>query len=159
MAVVYSNPLNLFNLTVKASPVGADLVPIGDSAVTGVPLKQATITSILALATSGIPYTDQTSSPKTLVVNNGYSANLGTLLTFNMPATVAFGSIFVIKGFGAGGWLVQMNTGQVCNLGNLPTSSAGSLASTNRYDCVTIFCAVANTTFTATADQGNITVA
>lgn len=52
MTTIYSNPLNLFNLTAKASPVGADLVPIGDSAVTGLPLKQATITSILALAGS-----------------------------------------------------------------------------------------------------------
>ncbi len=109
--------------------------------------------------TGGIPYTDQTTTPVTLTVNSGYSANNAGLVTFNMPATVAFGSVFVIKGYGAGGWLVQMNTGQVCNLGSSPTSSAGSLASTNRYDAITIFCAVANTTFTATPDVGNITVA
>lgn len=109
--------------------------------------------------TAGIPYTDQTTTPVTLTANNGYSANNAGLLTFNMPATVAVGSIFVIKGYGAGGWLVQMNTGQVVNLGSSPSTSAGSLASTNRYDAVTIFCAVANTTFTATADIGIITVA
>lgn len=109
--------------------------------------------------TAGIPYTDQTTTPVTLAVNNGYSPNNAGLVTLNMPATVAVGSIFVIKGYGAGGWLVQMNTGQVVNLGSSASSSAGSLASSNRYDCVTIYCAVANTTFTATADQGNITVA
>lgn len=109
--------------------------------------------------TPGIPYADKTTTPVTLTANNGYMADSGSLVTFNMPTTVAFGSIFVIKGFGSGGWLVQMNTGQVCNLGSSPTTSAGSLASANRYDCVTIFCAVANTTFVATADQGNITVA
>jgi hypothetical protein len=53
MAAVYSNPLNLFNLTVKSTPVGADLVPIGDSAVTGVPLKQCTITELVAAGGGG----------------------------------------------------------------------------------------------------------
>jgi hypothetical protein len=53
MAAVYSNALGLFNLTSKATPLGADLIAIGDTAVTGVPLKQATITSIVTAGGGG----------------------------------------------------------------------------------------------------------
>lgn len=48
MAAVYSNNLNLFNLTSKSTPTGSDLIPLGDVAVTGVPLKQATLVSLPA---------------------------------------------------------------------------------------------------------------
>lgn len=115
--------------------------------------------SITIASNGALVAVDQTTTPVTLVANTEYSANNAGLVTFNMPATVPFGTIFVIRGYGAGGWLVQMNTGQVANLGNSPTSSAGSLASTNRYDAIEIFCSVANTTFTACAKAGNITVA
>lgn len=102
---------------------------------------------------------DQTTTPVTLAINTRYQANNAGLVTFNMPATVPQGSRFEIDGYGAGGWLVQMNTGQVANLGASPTSSAGSLASSNRYNAIEILCTVANTTFTAYAKAGNITVA
>lgn len=46
MAAIYSNPLNLFNLTSKGTPTTSDLVPLGDAAVAGVPLKQATVGSL-----------------------------------------------------------------------------------------------------------------
>ncbi len=102
---------------------------------------------------------DQTTTPVTVVVNTAYVANSGSLITFNIPATVAQGSTFEINGYGAGGWLLQCNTGQVINLGSSPTTSAGSLASTNRYDGVKIRCTVANTTFVALYAVGNLTVA
>jgi hypothetical protein len=76
-----------------------------------------------------------------------------------MPATAAFGDIFEIAGKGAGGWLVQAAGGQTINMGSSPTSVAGSLASTNRYDCIKILCVTANTTFVVTQSMGNITVA
>lgn len=47
-----SNMLNFPNLTSKASPVGADLIMIADSAASNA-VKQATISSILAASTSG----------------------------------------------------------------------------------------------------------
>lgn len=48
MAAVYTNSLNLFNLTTKSTPTTADLISVGDVAVTGVPLKQITIGSMPA---------------------------------------------------------------------------------------------------------------
>ena len=99
------------------------------------------------------------SSPVTVVPYGLYVANLGTLLTFNMPAIVPFGARLSIVGLGAGGWLLQMNTGQTAHLGSSATSSAGSLASTNRYDVIHLLCTTANTTFSVIGSMGNITYA
>jgi hypothetical protein len=107
----------------------------------------------------GLPCVDQTTTPVTMLVNKAYSANNAGLVTLNIPATVAVGDTFDISGFGAGGWLLQANTGQTINFGSSATTSAGSLASTNRYDCVKIRCAVANNTFVVISSIGNLTVA
>ena len=102
---------------------------------------------------------DQTSTPVTMAANTIYSANNAGLTTLNMPATAAFGELFEVVGQGAGGWLIQMNAGQTANLNGSPTSVAGSLASTNRYNCLKLMCTVANTTFTVVTSSGVITVA
>ena len=110
-------------------------------------------------ASGAITWTDQTTTPVTIVKSNGYFANNAGLVTLNMPATAAVGDTFYISGKGAGGWLLRMNTGQVVNLGSSPSTSAGSLASTNQFDSITVVCQTANTTFNVTSVIGNITVA
>jgi hypothetical protein len=115
--------------------------------------------SITLNAGSGTTWNDQTTTPVTLVKNNGYSANNAGLVTLNMPATAAVGDEFTIQGQGAGGWLLRMNTGQTANFGASPTTVAGSLASTNRYDSVKLVCTVADTTFNVLFAVGNLTVA
>lgn len=102
---------------------------------------------------------DQTTTPVNIDPATIYSANTAGLLTFNMPATAAFGDLFEVVGQGAGGWLIQMNAGQTANLNGSATSVAGSLASTNRYNCIKLMCTVANTTFTVVTSSGVITVA
>lgn len=158
MATVYSNPLNLFNLTVKSTPIGADLIPLGDSAVTGTPLKQATITSILAL-TSGLTWIDQTGTSVTMAINTAYVADNAGLVTLTLPTTCVFGSLFYIVGHGAGGWKIAQNASQSINDGNVVTTTGtgGSLASTNAFDVCAIVCTVANTGFSVIFDKGNIT--
>ncbi len=105
---------------------------------------------------TGSGWTDQTTTPVTLTAGASYSANNAGTITFNMPASVAFGAEFEIRGQGAGGWLVNFNTGQTGHLSSAATTSGGSFASTNRYDCISILCTVANTTFVCTA-TGSIT--
>lgn len=102
---------------------------------------------------------DQTTTPVSIVANQVYIANNAGLVTLNMPATAAVGDVFEVDGLGAGGWLLQMNTGQIANFGSSPTSSAGSLASTNRYDGVKIRCVATDTTFVVVSAVGNLTVA
>ncbi len=104
-------------------------------------------------------WVSQASTPVTMVANTEYIAQTAGLLTFNMPALAAVGDTFEIAGNGAGGWLIQMAAAQVANLNSTPTSAAGSLASTNRYNTIKLVCTVANTTFTVLPPSGVITVA
>ena len=90
---------------------------------------------------------------------NGYVSNGAGVLTFTLPATAAVGDTVQIIGLGAGGWTIVENSGQNMIMSNLvTTTTTGSLSSTNRYDCVTLTCCVANTTWSVTSVQGVLTV-
>ena len=109
---------------------------------------------------TGITWVNQNSASVTMASNSGYVVNNGaTLVTLTIPAAASLGDMFIIAGYSTGGWTVQANTGQVVNVGNSPTSTAGSVSSSNTFDCMTIVCVVANTTFVSYALQGNLTVA
>jgi hypothetical protein len=156
------NQANTFATSFKAAAVAQSDVytlPTGFPPVNGYILSSTTggVTSWVSSETGA--WVDQTTTPVTIVANTSYSANNAGLVTLNMPATASFGDIFEVAGQGAGGWLLKMNTGQIANLNSSATSSAGSLASTNRANCVKLLCTVANTTFTVIHSSGNITVA
>lgn len=110
-------------------------------------------------AASGVSWVDQTTTPVAMAVNNAYSVNNAGLVTLTLPSTAAFGSIIQVSGYGAGGWLIAQNSGQTIHFGavNTTTGAGGSLASTNRYDQVTLVCAVANTDWVVNSSFGNIT--
>jgi len=107
----------------------------------------------------GIDNVDQTSTPVTMVVNSHYSMNLGSLITATLPATAAFGSVIKVSGYGAGLWTIAQNSGQTIHFGSVNTTTGvgGSLSSTNRYDSIELFCAVADTNFVVQSSIGNIT--
>lgn len=103
---------------------------------------------------------NQTGTTVTLAAQNIYIMNAATLITATLPATAAVGDTFVILGCGAGGYKINVATGQTINVGSNPTTtSTGSVASTNQFDCITITCVVENTTFVAYGLQGSLTVA
>lgn len=113
-----------------------------------------------SIGSSGLSWVDQTSSSVTVATNTGYTINNGaSLVTLTIPATAPVGFYFQVAGSSSGGWLVQANTGQIVNVGSSPTTTAGSVASTNRYDNISIVCVVADTTFVVTSGVGNFTVA
>lgn len=158
------NQANTFFAGIKAAAMASSITwtwPLIDATVSGMAMVSdaAGTLSFASFGNYSFTWNDQTTTPQTLAVQNGYIADNAGLVTFNMPATVALGSVIRIAGKGAGGWLVQMNTGQVANMGSSPTSSAGSLASTNRYDSIELLCVTANTTFVVISSMGNITVA
>ena len=105
-------------------------------------------------------WVNQTTTPVTMVVGNGYSANNVGLVTLTLPATAIFGSVISVSGQGAGGWLIAQNAGQTIHFGSTNTTPGitGSLASTNRYDNVSLLCSVANTDFVVLDSVGNLTV-
>jgi hypothetical protein len=105
-------------------------------------------------------WNDVTAASAAMVVNNGYIADRGTLVTLTLPATAAVGSRFEIVGKGAGGWLIAQNAGQQIHFAGLNSTvgAGGSIASTLRYDCVELICVTANTEFVVKSSVGNITV-
>jgi len=141
-----------------ANPVFATLTSSG-STITFTP---GAGTLNLEAASGGMTWAVKTSTPIALVKNNGYGANSGTIV-FTLPTTAAVGDTFSIIGMDGGtGWQVTQSNSpsQQIFFGNQKTTAGntGSIASTNKYDCVTLVCLVANTTFYVETSIGNITV-
>lgn len=85
--------------------------------------------------TGGLTWASNASSPISAVASNGYIANLGTLLTYNLP-TPAVGSIIEIVGLGAGGWKAQCASTHTIRMGTIVSAATGYAASTNQYDSI-----------------------
>lgn len=155
------NQANTFWSKIQGGAVASNLTwtwPVADGSAGQV--LQSNGSGVLSFTNnSSQSWIEQTTTPVTMAVNTGYISSNAGLVTLNVPATAAVGDVLMIAGKGAGGWLVQMNTGQIANMLGSPTSSAGSLASTNRYDCIELLCVTANTTFVVRSSMGNITVA
>jgi hypothetical protein len=99
-----------------------------------------------------------TGTTQTAAVNTIYIANNAASITFTLPTTIAVGEFVEIVGLGAGGWDVDYTTNQLIHFGNVDTTTTtGTLASTNRYDCIKLRCVVANLEFDVVSVQGNIT--
>lgn len=138
-----------------ATPAAATL-----TAGTGISITNAAASITIAVtgaATSS--WVVETTTSRTLTAFQGVITNNAGLVTLTVPATTAVGDIFEVSGLGAGGWKIQFNTGQVGHLNSSATTSAGSFASTNQYNTMRFLCVVANTTFVALSNNGNITVA
>ncbi len=143
--------------TTSGAPAAAAI-----SSGTGITVQNASGSITVGLSGTGpgtLTWNDVSGTSQAAAVNNGYICSNAAQTTVTLPATAAEGSVFAVQGKGAAGWLLRANTGQVINLGNSPTSSAGSLTSTNQWDSVTIVCVTANTTFAVISVVGNLTVA
>ena len=141
--------------TTSSDPTGATL-----SAGTGVSINSASgAITISSTGVGSLVWNDVSGTTQTAAVNSGYIISNASQTTVTLPTTAAEGSVFAVQGKGAGGWILQMATGQTCHFGNTASSSAGSLTSTNQWDSVTIVCVTANVTFAVTSAVGNLTVA
>jgi len=107
-----------------------------------------------------VTWSEQTGAAQAMVADNGYILNNAGLVTATLPATAALGTIMRIVGKGAGGWAVAQNAGQTIHFGATDTTpgAGGSLASTNRYDCVSMVCITADTDFVILSSIGNVTI-
>jgi len=116
--------------------------------------------SITIAATGGASWTDVTGTSQAMAADAAYVANNAGLVTFTLPATAAFGTEISIAGYGAGGWSIAQNAGQLIHFGNVSSTAGvgGSLSSTNRYDQIELLCTVANTEWVVRNSVGNLTV-
>jgi hypothetical protein len=80
-------------------------------------------------------------------VNTRYIVANAGQTTITLPTTFAIGDVVIIKGLGAGGWILAAGTATTIRMGSSVTSSAGSLTSANQYDTVYVSGLVANTTW------------
>ncbi len=101
-----------------------------------------------------------TATATATLVNTGYVANGGSLVNIPLPASASDGDIFQVIGLGVGGWAITQAVSQQVIFGNVSTTSGtgGSLASTNRYDNLTLKYVAAATAWMVTASIGNITM-
>ncbi len=95
----------------------------------------------------GLTFVNITGTSQSASVNSSYLVSNASATTITLPGTCALGDQVRVQGQGAAGWTLTANSGQVINMGSSPTSTAGSVASVNRYDCIQVMCSVANTTW------------
>lgn len=138
------------------SPAAANL-----SAGPGVSISSGSNTITISSTGSGIGWNEVTGATQAMTADTGYVANRGTLITFTLPVTAAFGTLISVIGKGAGGWLIAQNAGQNIQVGSTSSTvgAGGSIASTNRFDSIDLICTTANTTWTTQGGpQGTITI-
>lgn len=113
-----------------------------------------------AAAAGGMTWNSVSGTTQSMTINNGYVPSNTAMTTITLPSTAAFGSTVAIAGYGAGGWKLAQNSGQIINFGTYPTTTgtSGALYSSASIDSVTLLCIVANTTWTVISAVGNIIV-
>ena len=123
----YATTFTFTNTTSVTFPTSGTLATVGGSGV---------------IVTASIAGTSQSAAVNTryIVANAGQT-------TITLPTTFAIGDVVIIKGLGAGGWILAAGTATTIRIGSSVTSSAGSLTSVNQYDTVYVSGLVANTTW------------
>lgn len=113
----------------------------------GVTITNGAGTITIATTASGMVWSTIAGTTQAAAVNNGYIVGNSSATTITLPSTAAVGDRVAVQGFGAAGWILQANTGQVVNVGQSPTSTAGSVTSAANFDAIEVVCLVANTTW------------
>ena len=117
--------------------------------------------SITISGSGSAGWVDQTTTPVTMAVNTGYTADAGaSLITLTLPATSAIGDFLEINGKGSGLYTIAQTVGQQIHFGNLASTSGagGTISSTLQFDCIRLRCITANTIWVVVSAVGNFTV-
>ncbi|MGL5263347.1 MAG: hypothetical protein ACRDAI_02045 [Candidatus Rhabdochlamydia sp.] len=156
-AMTFLGPLT--NGQVLIGATGTNPVPGVLTAGLGISITNGAGSIVISSNPSGV-WNNVTTASASMNVGNGYLANNAALVTLTLPAIAVLFSTIHVAGNGAGGWIIAQNSGQTINLDATPTTTgiSGSLASTNRYDCVELLCTAANTTWSVITAVGNILV-
>ena len=91
--------------------------------------------------------------------NVTYIPTNALITTYVLPTAFNVNDIFIIVGYGAGGWTITQNAGQTIHrsTGSTTTGIGGSVPSTSRYDCITLRGTVKNTDLVQETHEGNLT--
>ncbi len=143
--------------------LGINLPTLASAAATANVVYYNTGTGYITYAAApsgGMTWSNVTGTSQAMAVSNGYVANNASLVTLTLPAVASVGQIVAVSGNGAGGWSVAQNASQIVHIGSVASTAGvgGSVASTNRYDCVELICTVANLEFVARSSFGNLNI-
>lgn len=129
---------------------GADPVLATLTGGTGISIDNTTPGAITINSTQGAQtWVNQTATAVTMAAQTAYvsTSTANALITYTLPTTAAVGDTFRIVGKTTGGWTLQAAAGQTVNVGNVATTTAGSVSSSQTFDSVQIVCITANTVF------------
>jgi hypothetical protein len=128
---------------------------------TGITITSASNSiTIAASGAAGITWANISGTTQAAAVNTGYVVGNASQTTITLPATAALGSVVTIQGKGAAGWVLAANTGQVIQVGQTASSTAGSVTSAAAFDSIQVVCITANTTWaTISVLSSGVTVA
>lgn len=125
-----------------SSPVAATLTPGTNIAIS----NGAGSITIAATGLAGMGQINVTGTSATMTSNNQYVTSNAGLVTLTLPVSSVVGDILWIRGNGAGGWLIAQAAGQqIVSTASTTLGVGGSIASTNRYDAISLCCIVNDT--------------
>lgn len=99
---------------------------------------------------AGFTWNDVPGTSQAAAINNGYITSNSAQTTVTLPATAPVGSVVSVQGKGAAGWVLAANTGQTIQVGQVATTTAGSVTSAANYDSISVVCITANTLWAVT---------
>lgn len=140
---------SMTNGQIMIGSTGASPAPATLTAGPGISIANGANSITISGTGSGIGWTEVPGTSQAMTADNGYVANNGGLVTLTLPVTAAFGTAINVMGKGAGGWIIAQNGGQNIQIGSVSSSvgAGGSVASTNRFDSISLICTTADTTW------------
>lgn len=106
-------------------------------------------------ATGGFTWANISGTTQAAAVNTGYVVGNASQTTITLPATAALGSVVAIQGKGAAGWILTANTGQTIQIGQVATTSGGTVTSAANFDAIRVVCITADTTWSMEGPVSN----
>ena len=102
---------------------------------------------VISAPAAAFGWTSVSGTSQAAASNNGYVINNAAQTTVTLPASCAVGDVVILKGVGAGGWVLTANSGQTVTGGSASSTTAGTVTSQAGTDTVHLTCVAANTTW------------
>lgn len=146
---------SLTNGQIVIGSTGATPTPGTITAGSGVTVTNGAGSITIATTGGGLTINNVTGTSSGMTANSLNIANNVALVTLTLPVTAAIGDVIEVRGSGAGGWLIAQNASQIIHVGSVASTTGvgGSVASTNRYDCLTLTCVVVDLEFVVSGVQ------
>jgi hypothetical protein len=158
--------------TIGGSPGNIDTITTPDSTVvvptagninflngTGVTITGSGSNITFNSTGGGLSWTNVTVATSSLAPGMGYTADNSGGVSFTLPTTCPYGSVFAISAVNAAGWSIAQNALQEIFIGKVHTTigTGGSVSSNYIGDKIVLLCTVANTSFQAIDYSADIT--